>query len=370
MPAASLSPYPISQPLPANYILVDRSQPTGKIHPFSIYCYPHKYECLSILGIGSYGAVFLASTTSMNSTASTMHQVALKVCKAKKEYFRQSVQENDILHYKGQTPHTVELLGSFLLNPLQSVLVLNYLQGQSLRDYCEFDAKKGQPKWALAIDDVSKIARQMFEALAALKERGIIHADLNPANIIYYEQKKKAALTDFGLSIKETDPLPDYIQTHYYRSPEVVLKVPYDASVDIWSLGCVLYEIYCGQILFPIQGTEEDKDRIQHMRMITTRIGLPPASMVAATKINRLLLSQEPWASSYTHSTFAKNRLLPPTQPLIRTNFLRSNIMNVARQRKDDLKDTGNLSDLIEQTVTYEYRLSPREALSHHLFQV
>ena len=73
-------------------------------------------------------------------------------------------------------------------------------------------------------------------------------------------------LTDFGLIHKNTDTCKT-IQTRYYRSPKVLLGYKYDNSVDFWSLGCSIYEIVTGKILFDIEHhsnlSKLDKDLLQ-----------------------------------------------------------------------------------------------------------
>lgn len=55
---------------------------------------------------------------------------------------------------------------------------------------------------------------------------------------------------DFGSSCFLTDHLSTYVQSRSYRAPEVILGMPYDQRIDIWSLGCILAELYTGKVLF------------------------------------------------------------------------------------------------------------------------
>lgn len=57
-------------------------------------------------------------------------------------------------------------------------------------------------------------------------------------------------IIDFGSSCYVSDHLCSYVQSRAYRAPEVILGLPYDSKIDIWSLGCVLYELYTGKVLF------------------------------------------------------------------------------------------------------------------------
>jgi len=79
----------------------------------------------------------------------------------------------------------------------------------------------------------------------------LIHVDLKPENVLIKDEKScEVRLIDFGSSCFLHDHLSSYVQSRAYRAPEVILGLRYGPTVDIWSLGCVLYELYCGQVLF------------------------------------------------------------------------------------------------------------------------
>ena len=57
-------------------------------------------------------------------------------------------------------------------------------------------------------------------------------------------------MIDFGSSCFTTDVLSTYVQSRSYRAPEVILGLPYDQKIDMWSLGCILAELFTGRVLF------------------------------------------------------------------------------------------------------------------------
>lgn len=77
-------------------------------------------------------------------------------------------------------------------------------------------------------------------------------------------------LIDFGSACFFDQKEFTYIQSRYYRSPEIVLMKPYDHKIDVWSLGCLIFEIFTGSPLFPSR-TEEEQ-----MQMLLTTLGAPP----------------------------------------------------------------------------------------------
>ena len=59
-----------------------------------------------------------------------------------------------------------------------------------------------------------------------------------------------AQVIDFGSSCFTSDPHSSYVQSRSYRAPEVLLGLPYDSKIDVWSLGCILAELYSSRVLF------------------------------------------------------------------------------------------------------------------------
>ncbi len=95
-----------------------------------------------------------------------------------------------------------------------------------------------------------------------------------------YLNNCKIVLTDFGSCIKFRDLDNDEIQTRYYRAPEVILKIPYDHKIDIWSIGCILFEIYTGKILFDPEKDEDFNRDFYHLNLIQELCGEFPKSFI------------------------------------------------------------------------------------------
>ena len=122
----------------------------------------------------------------------------------------------------------------------------------------------------IPLDEALPIAKQIAEALEAAHERGVIHRDLKPANVKVGAGDEVKVL-DFGLAKAlepatasgSVDPTASptvtsagtmagmILGTAAYMSPEQARGKPLDRRTDLWSLGCVLYEMLTGTLAFP-----------------------------------------------------------------------------------------------------------------------
>merc|ERR1739848_536762 len=98
---------------------------------------------------------------------------------------------------------------------------------------------------------------------------GLIHCDLKPENILLSDSGEGGGdsctvkIIDFGSSCYTTDRLTPYIQSRSYRAPEILLGVSYGQPIDMWSLGCILVELWTGQELFSNHSAQSMLARIQ-----------------------------------------------------------------------------------------------------------
>ncbi|KAL3275380.1 hypothetical protein HHI36_020146 [Cryptolaemus montrouzieri] len=103
----------------------------------------------------------------------------------------------------------------------------------------------------LHVKAVRSYTQQLLLALKLLKKTGILHADIKPDNILVNESKLVLKLCDFGsASYVNDNEITPYLVSRFYRAPEIILGIPYEYGIDMWSAACTIYELYTGKILF------------------------------------------------------------------------------------------------------------------------
>ena len=114
----------------------------------------------------------------------------------------------------------------------------------------------------LHLKAVRVYGHQLFLALSLLRKCNILHADIKPDNILINESRSNLKLCDLGSAADVSfenmaAAITPYLVSRFYRAPEIILGMPYDCPVDMWSMGCTLYELYTGRILFPGRSNRE-----------------------------------------------------------------------------------------------------------------
>ena len=75
----------------------------------------------------------------------------------------------------------------------------------------------------------------------------------------------KIKLVDYGSGCFVDEQVYTYVQSRFYRAPEVILRLPYTEKVDMWSFGCILAELYTGDPLFPGNNEQEQIEYIMEI---------------------------------------------------------------------------------------------------------
>jgi serine/threonine protein kinase len=203
-----------------------------------------RYRIDRELGAGGMATVYLAEDLKHN------RKVAVKVLKPElavaigAERFLAEIKTTANL----QHPHILALHDSGEVNGTV-FYVMPYIEGESLRD--RLDREKQLP-----VDDAVRIATEVADALQYAHEHGVIHRDIKPENILL--QRGHAVVADFGIALAASKTggarmteTGMSLGTPTYMSPEQAMGArEVDARTDIYSLGCVLYEMLVGEAPF------------------------------------------------------------------------------------------------------------------------
>ncbi|XP_012991872.2 homeodomain-interacting protein kinase 1 isoform X1 [Esox lucius] len=235
------------------------------------------YEVLEFLGRGTFGQVAKCWKRGTNEI------VAIKILKNHPSYARQGQIEVGILNrLSAENADEFNFVRSYecFQHKGHTCLVFEMLE-QNLYDFLKHS--KFSP---LPLRHIRPILQQVATALMKLKSLGLIHADLKPENIMLVDPLRhpyRVKVIDFGSASHVSKAVcSTYLQSRYYRAPEIILGLPFCEAIDMWSLGCVIAELFLGWPLYP--GASE----YDQIRYISQTQGLPAEYLLSAgTKTSR-----------------------------------------------------------------------------------
>jgi len=298
----------------------------------------YRYETQSVLGSGAFGTVYKALDHKTGSI------VACKIIRDERRFHRQAKVEIDVLEdigSAGGAQVAIALLDHILFRG--HVVLIFELAGADLYHKLKADGFCGFP-----IDEVQQIGREIAECLDLCADLAIVHADLKPENVllttegVHVTTGRRVKVIDFGSACREHGKVHTYIQSRYYRSPEVVMGQGYGTPIDMWSLGCVLAELYTGRPLFPA------KSEVELMLLVAELLGLPSAAVLRKSQRGEELFPAGLLASRRDR----KGRVRRPG----------------SRSLKDALgTEDVDLLDFISGCLTWDpaQRMTPSDALQH-----
>jgi dual specificity tyrosine-phosphorylation-regulated kinase 2/3/4 len=188
---------------------------------------------VSGLGHGSFGQVFKAFDHKKKE------MVALKIIRNEAKFNKQAkveikILECAIMHDPKFRSNIVQLKHAFFFRG-HACLVFELLH-INLYEFLKLHKFTG-----LNLDLIRRITIQALQGLQFFKRHKIIHCDLKPENILLKQEHKTGIkIIDAGSGCFEGEQLYTYIQSRYYRAPEVIMGIQYTSAIDLWSLGCIL----------------------------------------------------------------------------------------------------------------------------------
>ena len=161
----------------------------------------------------------------------------------------------------------------------------------------------------LSPEHIRFIAYQLLRGLAFLHSAGVVHRDLKPSNLLL-NANCDMKICDFGLArtgITTDAVMPEYVVTRWYRAPELLMSCTgYDASIDMWSVGCILAEMLGRKPLFP------GRDYIHTLNLVCKVIGSPTDQDIQRFPSDK---AQRYLATMPTHPRIDFSQLFPEADP-------------------------------------------------------
>jgi dual specificity tyrosine-phosphorylation-regulated kinase 2/3/4 len=210
----------------------------------------YRYEVVDVLGKGSFGQVVRCVDHK------TGFLVAIKIIRNKKRFHQQALIEVNLLQkLKEWDPHgkhsVVNFTQSFYFRG--HLCISTELLGMNLYEFIKAHEFRG-----FSLKLIRVFTKQMLSSLVLLHAKKVIHCDLKPENILLvHPLNSEIRVIDFGSSCFENEKVYTYIQSRFYRSPEVILGMSYGMPIDMWSLGCILAELFTGYPIFPGENEQE-----------------------------------------------------------------------------------------------------------------
>jgi len=315
-----------------------------------------RYHVQTNLGRGMFAAVVRATELS------TKKLVAIKIIRNNDTMKKAGLKEIEILEKLNEADpadkkHIVRLQRHFEHKGHLCMVFENL--SLNLREVL----KKFGRDVGINISAIRHYAYQMFLGLSLMKKCNILHADLKPDNILISENRNLLKICDLGsASDTSENEITPYLVSRFYRAPEIILGMPYDCAIDVWSIGCTLYELYTGKILFTGRSNNQMLRSIMECRgKFTTK--MLKKSQFAGMHFDEMMNFRSVEQDRLTGKDVVK--MLPITKP---TRDLRTRLVSASKGLTDvETKELNLFIDLIDRCLALnpEKRCTPSEALKH-----
>ncbi|XP_042870199.1 probable serine/threonine-protein kinase dyrk2 isoform X5 [Penaeus japonicus] len=327
-----------------------------------------RYKIITTLGEGTFGKV-----VKCRDLQSDRH-IALKIIKNVEKYREAAKLEINVLEKLAEKdPHNKHLCVRMLswFDYHGHVCIAFDMLGLSV-----FDFLKDNNYRPYALEQVRHISYQLCYAVKFLHDNKLTHTDLKPENILFvdsdydltYDPKKKRdirtvkrtdiQLIDFGSATFDHEHHSTIVSTRHYRAPEVILELGWQQPCDVWSIGCIMFELYLGITLF------QTHDNREHLAMMERILGPIPYRMGRKTRTKYFYHGKLDWDEKSSAGRYVRENCKP-----LRVMLSRYLVCNSYQTSSDE--DHRLLFDLITKMLEYEpgQRISLSEALRHPFFE-
>uniref|UniRef100_A0A914HV61 Protein kinase domain-containing protein n=1 Tax=Globodera rostochiensis TaxID=31243 RepID=A0A914HV61_GLORO len=321
-----------------------------------------KFEIVKTLGEGTFGKVVQVKDLSNPKGP----QRALKIIKNVSKYREAARLEINVLKkLKDKDPDgrnlVIQLLDSFDYHG-HMCLVFELL-GLSVFDFMKMNNYQPYP-----MDQARYIAYQLIHAVKFLHDNKLTHTDLKPENILFVSSENEVAhngeevkrkkqlrvvkdatvrLIDLGSATFDHEHHSTIVSTRHYRAPEVILELGWAQPCDVWSIGCIMFELYSGMTLF------QTHDNREHLAMMERILESIPYRMGRKSKTKYFYHGRLDWNERTTAGQYVRDHCKP-----------------LFRYMSTNTEEHQQLFNLIQRMLEYEpaSRVTLGEALRHPYF--
>ncbi|XP_029673931.1 dual specificity protein kinase CLK2 isoform X6 [Formica exsecta] len=317
----------------------------------------NRYKVLATLGEGTFGKVVKVKDLQMD------HVMALKIIKNVEKYREAAKLEiNALEKIAVKDPEGQHLCVKMLdwFNYHGHMCIAFEMLGLSVFDFLRDNCYQPYP-----LEHVRHMGYQLCYAVKFLHDNKLTHTDLKPENILFvdsdydstYNNKKRRdtrrvkrtdiRLIDFGSATFDHEHHSTIVSTRHYRAPEVILELGWSQPCDVWSIGCILFELYLGITLF------QTHDNREHLAMMERILGTIPHRMARKTKTKYFYHGKLDWDDKSSAG-----------------RYVRDNCKPLHRYMLSDDEEHRQLFDLVQRMLEYEpsQRITLKDALTHQFF--
>ncbi|CAH2040355.1 unnamed protein product, partial [Iphiclides podalirius] len=319
-----------------------------------------RYKIIDTLGEGTFGKVVEVKDLEME------HRMALKIIKNVEKYREAAKLEINVLEKLAEVDPDCKHLCVKMLDWFEyhgHMCIAFEMLGQSVFDFLKDNNYQPYP-----LEQVRHISYQLIYSVLFLHENKLTHTDLKPENILFvdsdyevvsvYNSSKKThdllrvkrsdvRLIDFGSATFDHEHHSTIVSTRHYRAPEVILELGWSQPCDVWSIGCIMFELHLGITLF------QTHDNREHLAMMERILGPIPYRMARKTRTKYFYHGKLDWDEKSSAG-----------------RYVRENCKPLLRYMQSNSEEHRQLFELIARMLEYEpsQRITLREALAHPFF--
>ncbi|SPP87740.1 serine/threonine-protein kinase Doa isoform X12 [Drosophila guanche] len=317
----------------------------------------HRYKIMATLGEGTFGRVVKVKDMERD------YCMALKIIKNVEKYREAAKLEINALEKIAQKdPHCDHLCVKMVdwFDYHGHMCIVFEMLGLSVFDFLRENNYEPYP-----LDQVRHMAYQLCYSVKFLHDNRLTHTDLKPENILFVDsdysshynhkinrevrrvKNTDVRLIDFGSATFDHEHHSTIVSTRHYRAPEVILELGWSQPCDVWSIGCILFELYLGITLF------QTHDNREHLAMMERILGQIPYRMARKTKTKYFYHGKLDWDEKSSAGRYVRDHC----KPLFLCQL-------------SDSEDHCELFGLIKKMLEYEpsSRITLGEALRHPFF--